>query len=110
MVFGSVTVMRRAVKLLTTEGNLVRILLDNWGSGLDHAMRRWILQEGLWQCMDSGDLAEERVFSLGRPVIQLSHASAAQDAHEKAVALMRGQTMMEYALIIAAIGVVAWGA
>lgn len=109
--------MKRTVKLRTIEGKDVRILLENWGSGLDHAMRRWILQEGLWQCMDSGDLAEERVFGLRRPVVQLSHApaahdvrEAARDGHERAVAPMRGQTMVEYALIIAAVGVVAWGA
>jgi excisionase family DNA binding protein len=79
-------------------------------------MRRWTLQDGLWQCMDSGDFAEERAFGLRRPVARSSHApvaahanEAAGDVHEAAAA-MRGQTMVEYALIIAAIGVVAWGA
>jgi Flp pilus assembly pilin Flp len=39
-----------------------------------------------------------------------AHANEAARAKERAVARMRGQTMVEYALIIAAIGVVAWGA
>jgi Flp pilus assembly pilin Flp len=60
-----------------------------------------------------------REWDLGfrRPVAQLAPApavhqthDAARDGHETAVALIRGQTMVEYALIIAAIGVVAWGA
>lgn len=109
--------MRRTLKLRTDDGYDVRIVLENWGSGLDHSMRRWILQDGLWECMDSGDFAQEKVFGSRRPVAQMPHASAAAhlneaacDVHETAVASMRGQTMVEYALIIAAIGVVAWGA
>jgi Flp pilus assembly pilin Flp len=108
--------MRRSLKLRTDDGYDVRIILENWGSGLDHSMRRWTLQDGLWQCMDSGDFAEERTFGFRRPVARSSHApvaahanEAAGDVHEAAAA-MRGQTMVEYALIIAAIGVVAWGA
>ena len=109
--------MKRTVKLRTNNGNDVRIILENWGSGLDHAMRRWTLQEGLWQCMDSGELAEKRVSGFRIPVVQVSPVpavhdtnKAAPDGHETAVAAMRGQTMVEYALIIAAVGVVAWGA
>jgi len=109
--------MKRAVKLRTNDGKDVRIILENWGSGLDHGMRRWTLQEGLWECMDSGELAEERVSGFRRPVVQLSHVPAAPDTHKPArdaneptVAAMRGQTMVEYALIIAAVGAVAWGA
>jgi Flp pilus assembly pilin Flp len=76
--------MKRTVKLRTSEGHKVRIVLEDWGSGLDHSMRRWTSEDGLWQCLD--------------------------DPHETAVASTRGQTMVEYALIIAAVGVVAWGA
>jgi Flp pilus assembly pilin Flp len=109
--------MKRTVKLRTNEGYDVRIVLENWGSGLDHSKRRWTLQEGLWQCVDSGDLAEEWDLGFRRPMAQSSPAPAAHETHdaardgdETAVALSRGQTMVEYALIIAAIGVVAWGA
>jgi len=115
MALGALGPMRRAVRLLTSEGELVRILLENWGSGLDHSMRRWTMQDGLWLCVDSVDLAKEAVFGFRRPVVQLPHAPAAHDTYEAApggdkTTLMRGQTMVEYALIIAAIGAVAWGA
>ena len=66
--------------------------------------------------MDTGELAEEsglsglKTWSGWSPVLQLSHAPAEAGAHEAAVLPMRGQTMVEYALIIAAIAVVAWGA
>jgi hypothetical protein len=96
--------MRRTLKLRTDEGKDFRIILDNWGSGLDQSMRRWILQDGLWQCTDSGALAEESVVDFKRPVRQLLHAPTAADANEAsrdvnetAVAPMRGQTMAEYA-------------
>jgi hypothetical protein len=95
--------MRRTLKLRTDEGKDFRIILDNWGSGLDQSMRRWILQDGLWQCTDSGALAEERVVNFKRSVRRLAHAptadanEAACDVHETAVAPMRGQTMAEYA-------------
>jgi hypothetical protein len=51
--------MKRTVKPGTNEGNKVRIVLENWGSGLDHIMRRWTLEDGLWQCVDSGELGEK---------------------------------------------------
>ena len=108
--------MKRTLKLRTGGGYDVRIILENWGSGLDRSRRRWILQDSLWQCMDSGDFAEERVFGFRKQVARMSHVPAAAHADEaarakeRAVAPMRGQTMVEYALIIAAIGAVAWGA
>jgi hypothetical protein len=54
--------MRWMVKLRTSEGNKLRILLENWGSGLDHILRRWILRDGWWQCMDSREIAQESGF------------------------------------------------
>ena len=51
--------MKRTVKLRTSEGNKVRIVLENWGSGMDQIMRRWTLGDGYWQCMDSGEIAQE---------------------------------------------------
>ena len=109
--------MRRKVKLRTRDGSDVHIVLENWGSGLDHSMRRWTLQDSLWLCIDSGDLAEEMVFGFWGPVVQLPDVPDVRDTYEAAAlgqkmagVLMRGQTMVEYALIIAAIGAVAWGA
>jgi Flp pilus assembly pilin Flp len=50
-------------------------------------------------------------FNRCSPLLQLSPAPAEHArAQEPAVASMRGQTMVEYALIIAAVAVVAWGA
>jgi hypothetical protein len=60
--------MKRTLKLRTDGGYDVRIILENWGSGLDRSRRRWILQDSLWQCMDSGDFAEERVFGFRKQV------------------------------------------
>jgi len=65
--------MRQIVELRLKEGT-ISIVLDNWGSGLDYAMRRWVLIDGYWQCTDTGDFAEEarlaglRVFSAPAPV------------------------------------------
>ena len=87
--------MKRTVRLRTSEGHKLRITLGHWGSGLDHTLRRWTLADGYWECMDTGELAEEsglsglKILSAWNPV---------------------GQTMVEYALIIAAVAVVAWGA
>jgi Flp pilus assembly pilin Flp len=110
--------MRPVVKLRTSEGDSVRIVLENWGSGLDHLLRRWVLVDGYWECMDTGRLAQEsclrevKTYSAPDPELQLSHppVGGRLRALEMAIAQMRGQTMVEYALIIAAISVVAWGA
>ena len=49
--------MRRSLTLQTSKGDKVRIVLENWGSGIDGTMRRWTLGDGYWQCMDSGEIA-----------------------------------------------------
>ncbi len=108
--------MRRTVRLRTSEGLRVCIALEHWGSGLDDTLRRWTLADGYWECVDTGELAEEsglsglKIWNAWNPVVQLSHAPAEAGAREAAVLPMRGQTMVEYALIIAAVAVVAWGA
>ena len=38
--------MGQTVKLRTSEGGRVRIVLENWGSGLDHLRRRWVRTDG----------------------------------------------------------------
>ena len=50
---------KRTVELQTSDGNIVSIVLENWGSGLDQILRRWTLQERYWQCMDSREIAQE---------------------------------------------------
>ena len=51
--------MGQTVKLRTSEGRRVRIVLENWGSGLDHLRRRWVRTDGYWECMDTGMCAAE---------------------------------------------------
>jgi hypothetical protein len=51
--------MGRIVRLRTSEGGRVRIVLENWGCGLDHLRRRWVRTDGYWECMDTGMRAEE---------------------------------------------------
>jgi hypothetical protein len=51
--------MGQALKLRTSEGRRVRIVLENWGSGLDHLLRRWVRTRGYWECMDTGIRAKE---------------------------------------------------
>jgi hypothetical protein len=108
--------MRWTVRLRTNEGNEIRIHLENWGSGLDHTGRRWTLRDGYWQCMDSGEIAREsgsrglKVFGSRNPVSQSSEPAGGGHCAPGIVLGMRAQTMVEYALIVAAIGAVAWGA
>jgi len=93
--------MKRTVKLQTSEGNEVRVVLENWGSGLDRIMRRWTFEDGYWQCMDSREIAQES---------QWGGLVADEPRAQEEIPGMRGQTLVEYALIIAAVGAVAWGA
>ena len=51
--------MEQTVKLRTSEGVRLRIVHENWGSGLDHLRRRLVLTDGYWECMDTGMRAEE---------------------------------------------------
>ena len=108
--------MRRTAKLRTSEGNKVSIVLENWGSGMDRAMRRWTWGDGHWRCMDSGEIAQEsrwrgsKGFAARNPAFQSSGLIAEGPRAQEKIPGMRGQTMVEYALIIAAVGVVAWGA
>jgi hypothetical protein len=50
--------MGRFVKLRTSAGQQIRVALENWGSGLDHAHRRWVMGDDYWQCVDTGETAE----------------------------------------------------
>jgi hypothetical protein len=51
--------MKQTVKLRTSEGETVCVVLDNWGSGLDDLRRRWTLVEDCWLCTDTGELAQK---------------------------------------------------
>jgi hypothetical protein len=51
--------MRRVLILESTDGARVKISLEHWGSGLDLLVRRWVLVDGSWVCVDSGEIARE---------------------------------------------------
>jgi len=36
--------MKKVIKLRTADGQTVRVMLDNWGGGIDRLHRRWMLQ------------------------------------------------------------------
>jgi hypothetical protein len=59
--------MRQIVELQTRTGSRFSITLDNWGSGLDMLMRRWVLLDGSWKCTDGEGCAEES----GRSGVQI---------------------------------------
>jgi Flp pilus assembly pilin Flp len=66
--------------------------------------------------MDSGEIAEEfgsggpKVFDDRNPAFQSSGVVADDSRAQEKISGLRGQTMVEYALIIVAVGAVAWGA
>ena len=97
--------MKRTVKVRTSEGSKVRIFLENWGSGMDQTRRRWILEDGYWQSMDSGETAQEsglgglKAFGARNPVSQLREpAGDGHRAHEVATTL--ATTMRAYSTSI----------
>jgi hypothetical protein len=50
--------MKKVIKLLTADGKTVKVMLDNWGGGMDRLHRRWTLQADGWQCVDNGEIAQ----------------------------------------------------
>jgi hypothetical protein len=94
--------MERTAKLRTSEGNKIRIVLENC-SGMDRAMRRRTWGDGYWQCMDSGEIAQEsrwgksEGFAARNPVFQSSGLVADGPRAQEKIPGMCGQTMVEYA-------------
>jgi hypothetical protein len=50
--------MKKMIKLLTVDGKVVKVMLDNWGAGMDRLHRRWTLQAEGWHCVDNGEIAQ----------------------------------------------------
>jgi hypothetical protein len=50
--------MKKVVKLRTVDGQTVKVMLDNWGGGMDRLHRRWTLQPDGWYCVDNGKFAQ----------------------------------------------------
>jgi hypothetical protein len=72
---------KRTLKLVTRDGNPIRIELENRGSGLDQHRRRWVLSEGYWQCVDTEELAQES--RLGPFKTSADAAQASDQLHHK---------------------------
>lgn len=60
--------MKRVIHLKTASGETVRVMLDNWGGGMDRRHRRWTLQPEGWHCVDTGEVAQGVESFLSRPV------------------------------------------
>jgi hypothetical protein len=60
--------MKKVIKLKTTDGQTVKVMLDNWGGGMDRFHRRWTLQPEGWHCVDSGELAQSQPSFMSHPM------------------------------------------
>ncbi len=59
--------MRKVIKVKTTDGQTVKVMLDTWGGGVDRSHRRWTLQPDGWHCIDTGEIAQGLNSFLNRP-------------------------------------------
>jgi hypothetical protein len=50
--------MKKVIKVITADGQTVKVMLDNWGGGAAPLHRRWTLQPEGWYCVDNGQLAQ----------------------------------------------------
>jgi hypothetical protein len=66
--------MKKVIKLETADGKIVKVMLDNWGCGMDRLHRRWMLQPEGWQCVDTGAVARS-LHSLTSHPMRLLHSS-----------------------------------
>jgi len=60
---------------------MIRIELENWGSGLDRRQLRWVLSEGCWHCVDTGEVAQEA--RLGPTNTSADAAQVSDAPHQK---------------------------
>jgi hypothetical protein len=60
--------MKKIIKLKTAGGQTVKVILDNWGSGIDGLHRRWSLQPEGWHCVDNGEVAQSQDSVMSHPM------------------------------------------
>jgi hypothetical protein len=60
--------MKKVIKLITADGQTVKVMLDNWGGGMDRLHRRWPLVPGGWHCVDNGEIAQSLDSLTSHPV------------------------------------------
>jgi hypothetical protein len=60
--------MKKVIKIKTASGLTVKLMLDNWGSGVDSVRRRWSLQPEGWHCVDNGEVAQSQNSFMSHPM------------------------------------------
>ena len=50
--------MKKIIKVMTADGQTVRVMLESWGGGMDRLHRHWTLQPDGWYCVDTGKFAQ----------------------------------------------------
>lgn len=60
--------MKKAIQLKTASGETVKVILDNWGGGMDRLHRRWTLHPEGWHCADNGEIAQSLETFTSRPM------------------------------------------
>jgi len=60
--------MKKVIQLKTASGETVKVVLDNWGGGMDRLHRRWTLQPEGWHCVDNGEIAQSLETFRSRPM------------------------------------------
>jgi len=48
----------RSIALTKATGESLKLALNNYGSGVDRLNRRWVLDAGCWNCIETGETAE----------------------------------------------------
>jgi hypothetical protein len=49
----------RSITLIKDSGEKVRVTLNNYGSGVDCLNRRWVLDAGSWNCLETAETAHK---------------------------------------------------
>ena len=74
----------RAITLTKATGEKLRLVLNNYGSGVDRLNRRWVLDAGCWNCIETGEIAQRlptlhRFFGASvprrKPLMNLAHTA-----------------------------------
>jgi hypothetical protein len=60
--------MKKAIKLKTSNGLTVKVILDHWGSGTDGLHRRWSLQPEGWLCVENGEVGQSQDSLISHPM------------------------------------------
>jgi hypothetical protein len=71
----------RSITLIKATGDKIKVTLHNYGAGVDRLNRRWILDSGTWNCIETGEIADKlpmlhRLFGStpSRPSVHLAKA------------------------------------